>query len=687
MTTRLTFPASMFSVVCQRCGSTVRKNADSCPNCGADRSATFGKKSAGSDASPAEPLGSMFEQQSSAPLASASLSGPAPEREEPGMRSGWPGGWDPKRASERIAQKAAEHRARRIEQSARDAYAYPSNDPDAVPGSARWNHRKTIIALACALALAAGAAVYLQHGTDDDAADVGPSADLSASGAIDAKLGALGRGATDTADTSAQNKPADKTQPPAPALALAPGDALQGMRVALDRHDLTLARTRMKALGAQDQTRPEFDAMKDELVKRELQRDAALQLARACERTSAWACVQQNAAEALALDGSNPESQAMLEQVISHAGWLVATPQGVKKGASPAGNATNDANTADSATSVSGNVTVPDTPAPPPAAAAVAPAPAPAQANVASPGSTTVPPTTAAASRSASDRRAAQRTAPAVAAAAAARQAALEQAREQPEYLSRAEKIARAQAATNAVVAATTLQPTPTPTPTPTPLAPTPATPPAVAAAKPAAAAPAAPEAKPSTAPAATASQATHNAGSANGMYVGPGAPNSNGMYVAPSGAQNDMYVAPAAPNGMYVAPAARPASPSAAPAALPQRTAPAGAQSSAAPAPTPPTVTQLAPAQTVATQPAAPHTLPSAVPSATPPARGAAIAQPIATVATTAPAASPTARASTMFAASNVTARMDTDKSDDVERAIKQYGWSSGEPAAKPAR
>ncbi len=37
MTTRLTFPASMFSVVCQRCGSTVRKNADSCPTCGADR--------------------------------------------------------------------------------------------------------------------------------------------------------------------------------------------------------------------------------------------------------------------------------------------------------------------------------------------------------------------------------------------------------------------------------------------------------------------------------------------------------------------------------------------------------------------------------------------------------------------------------------------------------------------------
>ena len=75
--------------------------------------------------------------------------------------------------------------------------------------------------------------------------------------------------------------------------------------------------------------------LKDELAQRELERDAALQLARACEKTSAWACVQQNAGEALALDGSNTESQAMLERVIAHAGWLAGTPPLVKKKLAP----------------------------------------------------------------------------------------------------------------------------------------------------------------------------------------------------------------------------------------------------------------------------------------------------------------------------------------------------------------
>ncbi|QSN62982.1 zinc ribbon domain-containing protein [Caballeronia sp. M1242] len=653
MTTRLTFPASMFSVVCQRCGSTVRKNADSCPNCGADRSAAFGRKRGGA----ARPRANMFEQQmSNPPFVSASASTPVDDG-EPGMHSGWAGGWDPKRASERIAQKAAEHRAKRVEESARNAYADPSNDPDALPGPSRWNGSKTLIAGACALALVAGGVAYMRYSADDHAA----SGDLSASGAIDAKLGPFGRGATDASNSTDTSPPADAPAQQAPgaakagALTLAPGDPLQGTRAALDQHDLTLARARMKALPAREQARPEFDALKDELVKREQQRDAALQLARACERTSAWACVQQNAAEALALDGGNAESQAMLERVITHAGWLVATPQGAKKGTT-AGSPTDAPNTG---TAVAGSVT------PAPAAAATPPAAVAAQANVAS--APQADKTDVLAAKPAPDKRSGQRSAnaaAAAAAAAAARQAALDDARA-AEYTLRAEKIARAQAATNAMVAATILPPSPSVA------APTkPATP---AATEPVAAAPAAPAAaKPSTAAPTQAQE------SGNGMYVATSPPNSNGMYVAPSTVQGEMYVAPAAPNGMYVAPSARPA-----PAPAPtQRATPSGPQSSV-----PPLLPQAA-----AIQPQAAHALPSGSQAVRP----ASMERPAVATTTAATATastlptttvSGTARTATSFGASSVTARMDADKTDDVERAIKQYGWSSGNERPAPAR
>lgn len=670
MTTRLTFPASMFSVVCQRCGSTMRKSADSCPNCGADRSAAFGHRRGA-----VEPRlrGSMFEQQSSTPLASASAaaSGPIETGDDEDTGAAWAGRWDPKRASERIAQRAAEHRAKRVEESARNAYADPSNDSDALPGSANWDRKKTIAAGACAVAIVAGAAIYLHRGSDDQPT---PAADISASGAIDPKLGAIGRGATDAPAESVVLSPS--ITPAAPSAqtqnaqqdstrSLAPGDPLQDIRAALDRRDLTTARARMKALPAQQQTRPEFDALKDELSNRELQRDAALQLARACERTSAWACVQQNAAEALALDGSNGESQAMLERVITHAGWLAANAQGAKKGAAPADNAANPA-------AATGAVAVAPAPVP-------VPSPAPAQANVAS----TAPAApvaqaqaqaaqaAAAAAKPTLDKHATQRAQNATAAAAAARQAALDDARAETGYLSRAEKIARAQAATNAVVAATILQPTPSFASMPAVTSSAPAKP-ATAVESPAPA----PAPAPKPAPAATA------AAPSNGMYVAPSAQSGQSdMYVAPS-APTDMYVAPAAPtsNGMYVAPTPR-AAPAPSPAPAPaQRAAPAGAQSSA-----PPVAMQTA--QPAVVQPVVSHA-PAVRPVTAAPS--SAVAATLAPTTPVAAAASPATRPATRPASaggSNMTARFDADKSDDVERAIKQYGWSSGDTTPKPSR
>ncbi|WP_244197989.1 zinc ribbon domain-containing protein [Caballeronia ptereochthonis] len=574
----------------------------------------------------------MFEQTASASAAASMGDG---ERAEPTMRPSWPG-WDAKRASERIAEKAAEYRARRAEAHARNAYADSGDDADALPGSDRWNRKKTIIASACGLVLLAGAAFYLQLGDSDSEST--PSADHSVSGVIDSKIGPLVRGGTEAPAAPAiaeRRKQADVRT-------LAPGDALQGVRAALDQHDLGGARARLKALSAQQQARVEYESLKDELVKRELQRDAALQLARACERTSAWACVQQNAGEALALDGSNVESQAMLERVISHAGWLAPSASAAlaKKVPSPA-----------PATAAA----TPNTPA------ARSTTTAPAQANVAPAARPNV------ITQRPADRRTAQRS-------AAAHQSA-EEARAEAAQDSRAEKIARGQAATNAITATTILPPIVATTRTPPQSATQSATPPAppqsVAKANPA----------PTTqAPAARAPQ-PHYIGEEESQPAAAANPHAP-YYIGEEPAQP---AAPAARTGAPRAPYYLGEDP-------PQPAAPAPAPRSTVPRPPQPT------SQGGSLQPSAAtmHAVPR------PPA---ASAQPVATVVTprvppllgepstqsnaSTRAAQPvtSTAASPQFANTPAGSHIDSDKSEELERAIKQYGWSSGDAPQKPSR
>jgi hypothetical protein len=95
---------------------------------------------------------------------------------------------------------------------------------------------------------------------------------------------------------------------------------------------------------------------------------------------------------------------------------------------------------------------------------------------------------------------------------------------------------------------------------------------------------------------------------------------------------------------------------------------------------------------QAAAIQPQAAHALPSGSQAVRP----ASMERPAVATTTAATATastlptttvSGTARTATSFGASSVTARMDADKTDDVERAIKQYGWSSGNERPAPAR
>ncbi|SAL82052.1 hypothetical protein AWB74_06139 [Caballeronia arvi] len=657
MTTRLTFPASMFSVVCQRCGSTVRKNADSCPNCGADRSAAFGQKR---EARAEKPRAQMFEE-AAAPLASAAASAThsagsmgahgssserGSERVEPGMRSRWT-----ERASERIAQKAAEYRTRRAEESARNAYAESSNDWDALPGSERWNQKKTIIAGGCGLVLVLGAMFYYQLGDSDNVGT--PSAEHSVSGAIDSKVGALMRGATGTSDMPAA--PAT-TEQRAPTMTRAPasGDALQDVRFALDQHDLASARALMRVLPAQQQARADYESLKDELVKRESQRDAALQLARACERTSAWACVQQNAGEALALDGSNIESQAMLERVISHAGWLAPTAAAALAKRMP-GTAPSAGDTTNTAAAAA------------PRAGAAAPAPVPAQANVAAAAPGAKP--NVLAQKPATERRAGQRS-------TAARQA---------EEDARAEKIARAQAATSALTAS--IMPPLPPTVATTMTAPAPSTqaprqapaPSAQAAApssqQPAAKSNAAPVTQAARAPYYLGDEEAQPSGAASARSTNPRAP----YYLGDEPAQTTR---PANSRGAYYlgedppqpsAPAPRASAPRAAQPANQSSALPPATSTMQAAVPRTPAASAQPVAQTATAQP-------QRVPVVSQPAAQASAAPRSAQPATAATASPP-------FAAMPAGSHLDSDKTEELERAIKQYGWSGGAPSPKPSR
>ncbi|WP_250515374.1 zinc ribbon domain-containing protein [Caballeronia sp. INDeC2] len=655
MTTRLTFPASMFSVVCQRCGSTVRKNADSCPNCGADRNAAFGQQR---ESAPAKPRANVFEE-AAAPLATAAASASSTsaaigtdtsERVEPGMRSRWT-----ERASERIAQKAAEYRARRAEESARSAYAESGNDPDALPGSERWSTKKTVIASACGLVLLLGAMFYYQLG-DSDGSGSTPSADHSVSGAIDSKVGSLMRGATD-APTAADRRAAADTR------ALAAGDTLQGVRVALDQHDLATARARLKMLPAQQQARAEYESLKDELVKRESQRDAALQLARACERTSAWACVQQNAGEALALDGGNIESQSMLERVVSHAGWLAPTAAAAlaRKGPGTA--------------APSAVVNTPDTTN----TTAATPAPLSAQANVAAvaPGTKS----NVVAQKPAVERRAGQRS--------AARQA------DDEAYESRADKIARAQAATAAITAMTIVPPAAPTAPAvattmtkPAATAPAPAAQAAPQATTQAAApAPSQPAAKATPAPVTQAARTPYYLGdedaqpSAAANNARPANPRAAPYYLGDEPPQQ--AARPANPRGAYYLGEDPPQPSAPATKAAVPRPPQSGNQSSALPpstatmqaaVPHPPAAAAAAVAQPVAQTAAVQRALP-------------VVNQPVAQTNATARATQTSAAASPQFGNVPAGSHLDSDKSEELERAIKQYGWSGGDPASKPSR
>jgi hypothetical protein len=62
-------------------------------------------------------------------------------------------------------------------------------------------------------------------------------------------------------------------------------------------------------------------------------------------------------------------------------------------------------------------------------------------------------------------------------------------------------------------------------------------------------------------------------------------------------------------------------------------------------------------------------------------------VSQPVAQTNAPARSTQASAGASPQFANMPAGSHLDSDKSEELERAIKQYGWSGGDPASKPSR
>jgi hypothetical protein len=97
-------------------------------------------------------------------------------------------------------------------------------------------------------------------------------------------------------------------------------------RLAMLRGELRDARTRLAMLPASESKRADVRRITNELIQRELARDAAIGLARACEKAGDTPCVLRAAGDALASDVSDSEARDMLLRAVAQTGVPAAGP-------------------------------------------------------------------------------------------------------------------------------------------------------------------------------------------------------------------------------------------------------------------------------------------------------------------------------------------------------------------------
>ncbi|SDB92378.1 DUF2057 domain-containing protein [Paraburkholderia lycopersici] len=102
-------------------------------------------------------------------------------------------------------------------------------------------------------------------------------------------------------------------------------DSLRAARASLAGNNLSEAKAAGNAALAHDAENEDAREIQRDIAAHEQRRDSALQIADQCARQNAWACVQQRASEALAIDSSSPHAQSLMERAILATAW---TPRG-----------------------------------------------------------------------------------------------------------------------------------------------------------------------------------------------------------------------------------------------------------------------------------------------------------------------------------------------------------------------
>ncbi|QGZ65494.1 zinc ribbon domain-containing protein [Paraburkholderia acidisoli] len=174
-----------------------------------------------------------------------------------------------------------------------------------------------LVAFVLAIAVAAHLLIGGNGGPDDRAHSTG--------GAISAFLGRhqpdTPPAATDTAAKSAT-----------PAFTDVPS-SLRAARASLAENNLAGAIAANNAALAHEADNDDAHAIQRDIAARTQRRDTALRNADQCATQHAWACVQQQASDALAIDSSSAQAQSLMERAILQTGWTPLAAQ--KPGTAP----------------------------------------------------------------------------------------------------------------------------------------------------------------------------------------------------------------------------------------------------------------------------------------------------------------------------------------------------------------
>jgi hypothetical protein len=309
-----TTPAQGFPTPCTRCGGVLYQHVDFCPYCGADN-----------------PLDKTQRKRAGTQLRAVDTPPPAPE-------------------------VALDHVA--LDQVALDSSGVPSLvSPDipvpqyADPQPLRQTASRWIATRGAVLLLFIGAlgyAGYLLLGDNhrqDTGSDENTNNASTSGGSISPYAPQPARNmptsnVTNVPPANNARMPVAPPRPPIIAHHKDVPDALRTARAGLAHSNLSEAKAAISDALSIEPDNAEALQMQSDLKDRENQRDVALNVANTCAKDKLWTCVRERASQALSIDVSSPDAQALLERVILSTGWkpLTGAAAPAPRGATPPAN-------------------------------------------------------------------------------------------------------------------------------------------------------------------------------------------------------------------------------------------------------------------------------------------------------------------------------------------------------------